>query len=154
YALSNKPANVPWAILDQNRTPASRQLIHDIEATGYFLSPRMVASYDDGRALLSEGTVLAFVVIPQTFRRDIERGQPQVQLLVDGSDPLSAARVGGYIGQVAAVFAVDSAAPPGHRADAPLHPVGLLDVRQRFWFNPTLRDRDFFLAGLAGMLLT
>ena len=29
-----------------------------------------------------------------------------------------------------------------------------IDVRQRFWFNPTLRDRKFFLAALAGMLLT
>jgi ABC-2 type transport system permease protein len=27
-------------------------------------------------------------------------------------------------------------------------------MRQRFEFNPTLRDRDFFLAALAGMLLT
>ena len=29
-----------------------------------------------------------------------------------------------------------------------------IDVRQRFWFNATLADRDFFLAILAGMLLT
>jgi ABC-2 type transport system permease protein len=29
-----------------------------------------------------------------------------------------------------------------------------IDVRQHFWFNPTLRDRDFFLSALAGMLLT
>ena len=27
-------------------------------------------------------------------------------------------------------------------------------MRQRFWFNPTLADRNFFLAALAGMLLT
>ena len=33
------------------------------------------------------------MVIPKNFRRDIERGRPRVQLLVDGSDPLSAARV-------------------------------------------------------------
>ena len=30
----------------------------------------------------------------------------------------------------------------------------MLDVRGRFWFNATLRDRNFFLATLAGMLLT
>jgi len=29
-----------------------------------------------------------------------------------------------------------------------------VDLRQRFWFNPTLLDRNFFLAALAGMLLT
>ena len=35
-----------------------------------------------------------------------------------------------------------------HRARGPI------DLRQRFWFNPTLADRNFFLAALAGMLLT
>jgi ABC-2 type transport system permease protein len=31
---------------------------------------------------------------------------------------------------------------------------GPLDLRGRFWFNPTLEDREFFLATLGGMLLT
>jgi drug efflux transport system permease protein len=154
YALSNKPANVPWAVLDQNRTTASRQLVQDIQATGYFLTPRMVAGYDEGHSLLRDGKVLAFVVVPQTFRRDMERGRPQVQVLVDGSDPLSAARVGGYIGQVAAGFEAAPQPAAAHGADGQLQAIGLIDVRQRFWFNPTLRDRDFFLAALAGMLLT
>src|SRR5437763_5721603 len=55
YALSNKPANVPWAVLDENRTTVSRQIIQDIAATGYFLAPRMVAGYDEGRGLLRDG---------------------------------------------------------------------------------------------------
>ncbi len=29
-----------------------------------------------------------------------------------------------------------------------------MDLRERFWFNATLADRNFFLAALAGMLLT
>src|SRR5207247_2199211 len=41
-----------------------------------------------------------------------------------------------------------------HTPNQPIRPLGLIDVRQRFWFNPTLRDREFFLAALAGMLLT
>src|SRR5690348_9618961 len=41
--LSNKPANVPWAILDRSATPASRRLIEDVQATGYFLPPRSIA---------------------------------------------------------------------------------------------------------------
>jgi ABC-2 type transport system permease protein len=157
FALSNRPADVRWAVLDQSHTMLSRRVLREIETSGYFAAPRFVWSHEEGERLLNRGDALAFVVIPQEFRRDVERGQPQVQVLVDGSDPLQAARVSGYIGQIAA--AVDlhrNAGSPflSPRASGPVHSAGLVDVRQRFWFNPTLVDRTFFLAALAGMLLT
>ena len=150
-ALSNEPANVPWAVLDQSRTEVSRRLISDIQATGYFLAPRAVASQAEGEDLLVRGSALAFLVIPRDFRRDALRGGPEVQLLLDGADPLNAARVGGIIRSSAARF------DPNTRGSARAQPApqaGALDLRGRFWFNSTLRDRDFFLAALAGMLLT
>ena len=152
-AVSNKPENVPWAVLDRNVTSASRRLVEEVEATGHFLAPQRIASYDEGRALLRRGSALAVLVIPHDFARDRERGGASVQVLLDGADPLSAARVGGYITQVAAAFQRDdrgsSRPPPGA---AP--PSGPIALRQRFWFNATLRDRDFFLSALAAMLLT
>jgi ABC-2 type transport system permease protein len=154
-ALSNKPANVPWLVLDRSQTTASRQLVEEIQATGYFLPPGAVASYDEGLAQLQAGAALALLVIPSSYRRDMEHAGARVQLLLDGSDPLSSARIGSYIGQVAAAVNVRKAPPRHGGVPAPLQPPrGLVDVRQRFWFNPTLRDRDFFLAALGGMLLT
>ncbi|HJQ84586.1 MAG TPA: ABC transporter permease [Candidatus Binatia bacterium] len=150
--LSNKPANVPWAVLDRSQSAMSRRLVAEVQATHYFLPPRPIASYGEARDLLRRGRVLAVLVVPRAFRRDVERARPRVQLLVDGSDPLSAARIAGYVGEVAAAFAPalrpPRAAVGGPRTRTPI------DVRQRFWFNPTLRDRTFFLAALAGMLLT
>jgi ABC-2 type transport system permease protein len=145
-ALSNKPANVPWAVLDRSGDPAARRFVQEVQATGYFLPPRPVAGYREGRTLLRRGRVLVLLVVPETFRRDLERGRARVQLLLDGSDPLSAARVGGYVTQVAAAFDLEGR-PRAARA-------GPIDVRQRFWFNPTLDDHTFFLSALAGMLLT
>ena len=151
FALSNKPANVPWGVLDLSRSEPSRRLVADVQATGYFLPPRGVASYEEARALLRHADVLAVVVIADDFQRDVARARPKVQLLLDGSDPLSAARVGGYIGQVAAAFRTADAVPLRLSAPASSGPIA---VRQRFWFNPTLNDRLFFLSALAGMLLT
>jgi ABC-2 type transport system permease protein len=148
--LSNKPANVPWAVLDRSGTTVSRRLVQEVQATGYFLPPRSVTGYDEGRALLQRGAALAFLVVPKDFRRDAERGHPRVQLLLDGSDPLSAARIGGYVAEVAAAFGAVSGRGRGVSVRLP----GPIDLRQRFWFNPTLADRTFFLSALAGMLLT
>ena len=153
-ALSNEPANVKWLVLDRSHSAVSRRFVQEVQTTGYFKPPQSVWSYDEGRRLLKDGEALAFLVIPKGFRRDIERGRPRVQLLVDGSDPLSAARVAAYIGQVAAAFATRSIAVASRMTgNAPRSAVPI-DLRQRFWFNPTLLDREFFLAALAGMLLT
>ncbi len=150
--LSNKPANVPWAVIDRSADPAARRLVAEVQATGYFLPPRPIAGYDQARDLLRAGKALAVLVIPQDFARDVERGRPRVQLLLDGSDPLSAARIGAYVGEVAAIFAPRPSPVPSRPA-TPRRP-GPIDVRQRFWFNPTLNDRVFFLSAFAGMLLT
>src|SRR4030095_3472572 len=101
-ALSNKPANVPWAVLDRSDDPSSRRLIADIQATGYFLPPAPITSYEHARHLLRRGKTLAVLVVPDDFLREVERGRAQVQLLLDGSDPLSAARIRAYISSVAA----------------------------------------------------
>jgi ABC-2 type transport system permease protein len=152
-AVSNKPQNVPWAVLDRSAGTESRRFVEEIEATGYFLVPRPIASYEEGRALLQSGDALAVVVIPHDFARDRERGGASVQLLLDGADPLSSARVGGYVAQVGAAFHADDA-PTASRPSGPVLQWGAIALRQRFWFNPTLRDRDFFLSALAAMLLT
>jgi ABC-type multidrug transport system permease subunit len=149
FALSFKPAHVPWAVLDRSQTGASRRFVEAIQSTGYFQTPRPVTSYAEGRRLLKRGAMVAVVVIPAEFRRDFEReGRPRVQMLLDGTDPVTAARIGGVISAVGASFAIG--------ADGAVHAAAQPrpQLRQRFFFNPTLRDREFFLAVLAGILLT
>ena len=155
-ALSNEPANVPWAVLDQSHSAISRRLVEEIGATGYFLSPESVTSYQDGRDLLERGRAVVLVVIPNDFQRDAFRSRPQIQVLLDGAEPLTAACIGGIVGQVARNFDPDVRGSAAHRADRAAVASGgaALATRPRFWFNPTLRDRNFFLAALAGMLLT
>jgi len=147
-ALSNEPANVPWAVLDRDESPLSRRFVQDVQATGYFLPWQRVASYDEGYAKLATGEVLAFVVVPDDFARDAYRARPELQVLLDGADPLSAARIGAYLAQIGQRFETVRAAPiragPGE---------GLV-VRQEFRFNRALDDSRFFLAAIAGMLLT
>jgi ABC-2 type transport system permease protein len=146
FAIRMTPANVPWVVLDRDGTALARRFVEDVHATGYLLPPEFVSSYAEGRARLARGAAVAFVVIPADFRREAEVGRPEVQLLLDGTDPISAARVGAFVAQVGAGFRLDADA----RRTAP----GALELRQRFRFNATLSDRRFYLAVLAGMLLT
>jgi ABC-2 type transport system permease protein len=152
-AVSFTPRNVPWVVFDRSATAESRRLVQEVAASGYFLPVEAVASYDAGVARLQRGKAVAFLVIDRDFARRLEHGRGEVQVLLDGADPLTAARIGGVLTQIAAAYD-----PHGSgsrvRPDAQLARAGPIDVRQRFWFNATLDDSEFFLSALAAMLLT
>jgi ABC-2 type transport system permease protein len=152
-AVSFTPQNVPWVVLDRSASTDSRRFVQEIAASGYFLPPEPVSSYDAGKERLQKGRAVAFLVVDRDFARDVERGRPTVQLLLDGADPLTAARVGGIVTEIAAAYDPRAAAARS-RPDAQLARAGPIDLRQRFWFNPTLDDSSFFLSALAAMLLT
>lgn len=156
FALSFRPARVSWAILDRNGTAASRGIVAAIRTSGYFVDPRTVTGYAEARAMLRRGDVLAVLVVPRDLDREIARGRPSVQLLLDGTDPLTAARVSGYVSQIVAAWRPRES--PEDRERAAAAPSGAaggpVDLRQRFRFNPTLRDLDFYMSAMAGFLLT
>jgi ABC-2 type transport system permease protein len=145
WAISNTPRNVDWLVLDRSQTPEARRFVRDVQATGYFLPPEPTTSYDDAFVRMRRGEVLATLVIPEDFARDTGHAAPTVQLLLDGSDPLAAARVGAAIGQVAGTFGANGQREPRG---------GPIAVRQEFRFNPTLDDNRFYLSVLGVILLT
>ena len=152
-AVSFTPSNVPWVVLDRSDTVGSRRLVQEIQASGYFLPVERITSYEDGTTRLKKGHAVAMVVIDRDFERATERGHPEIQVLLDGADPLSAARIGGVLTEIAAAYDPRGASQRP-RPDEQLATAGPIDVRQRFWFNPTLDDSSFFLSALAAMLLT
>lgn len=158
YALSFRPTNVPWAVVDRSGTTASRALVAEIQASGYFEPPLRVDGYGEARRLLRKGDVTAVLVVPSDLRRRMERGRPEVQLLLDGTDPMTAARVSGYVTQIASHVGFRD--DPGLRGRGETSPASRrgpdagVDLRQRFRFNPTLRDLEFYLAAMVGYLLT
>jgi ABC-2 type transport system permease protein len=148
WAISNTPRNVPWLVLDRSDTAVSRRFVSDIQATGYFLPAARTPSYDDALQRMRRGQALALLVVPKDFAREAARGDARAQLLLDGSDPLTAARVGAAIGQVGSRFQTDARAISVAPRDGPI------TLRQRFRFNPTLDDSTFYLSVLSVILLT
>jgi len=158
FGLRFAPRDVPWAVLDRSDTAASRQLVADIQTSGYFQPALRLHGYAEANDLLKRGRIVAALVIPDDFRREIARGRPTVQVLLDGTDPLTAARVGGYVAQIAARFQ-DAAAPDDRsRAGKPASSgpgrAPPIELREDFRYNATLRDLNFYLSALAGFLLT
>jgi len=92
------------------------------------------------------------------FGKEVNRGQTTgVQVLVDGTNSNTASLVGTYASQIVGHFAGEALQEQQHKrlvamtlasgGPAELR-VPTLDVRQRVWFNPDLRSRNYFVPGV------
>ena len=66
YAISYDVKNIKMAVLDQNRTQASRSLSDAFESSGYFDVTERMTSYDQVERILGSGAALVALVIPRT----------------------------------------------------------------------------------------
>jgi len=148
YAIQTDVRHLPTVVLDQSRTPESREIVAAFENTGNF---RIVAWVDDRPALdrrIARGDAQAGIVVPHQFPRDLARGRTAtVQIIVDASDPLSSQSALAAAAGVAQARNLEILSAAAHRAVP-------LDARVRPRYNPGLRSPNYIVPGLVGVLLT
>ncbi len=105
YGLSLDVENNPFAGLDYDRTPLSRDYLHGFIASRQFSFKGHLESERDAYRLLATGTVRAVIVIPEHFQERLLAGRPAaVQTLIDGTFPFRAQTTRGYVVGVNAAF--------------------------------------------------
>jgi ABC-2 type transport system permease protein len=147
--------NIRWVVEDRDSTELSRRLVGDVMATGRFEHPGWVIGEQARLEAFKRHYAAVVLVIPEGFKRRVMRGEPAyVQLLLNGADPLVALRAGSYVAQV--VARLRPSGPPAVSTPDVAKVLGgaYIDVRKRFWFNPDLSDRFYFLSALPSILLT
>ena len=149
FAIQTDVRHIPTVVLDESRTPASRDIIQAFENTGSF---RIVAPVDDRRALdaaIARGDAQAGIVVPEDYPRDLARGTTAtVQVIVDASDPLSSTAALAAAAGVAQVRSLAILSAAAGRAQLPL------EARVRPRYNPGLRSPNYIVPGLVGVILT
>jgi len=149
FAIQTDVRHIPTVVVDESRTPTSRELIAAFENTGNF---RIVAHVDGRDALdawIARGDAQAGLVVPHDFPRDLARGTTAtVQVIVDASDPLSSQAA---LAAAAGVAQVRNLAILSSRAQSASLP---LEVRIRPRYNPGLRSPNYIVPGLVGVILT
>lgn len=153
YALSLDVDDIPTLIVDQDRTPASRDLRARFEGTPFFSIRGVETSATLVNRKIDTGEILMTVVIPYGFARDLAHGaRPSVQLLVDGSDSNTASISINYAQAIISLWSLQRA---GERVNqlTGLHPVAPVDAQVRVWYNSDLRSRNFLIPGLIAVVL-
>ncbi|HUF38965.1 MAG TPA: ABC transporter permease [Anaerolineales bacterium] len=154
YAATNDIRDVPMAVFDQDRSPASRRLLDAYRSADYFEVAFDVNSGDELRVLIDRGDARVGMIIPPDYgKRVAGNGSAAVAFVLDGSDPtagataLSAAQLIGR--QESAEIQLARLTGSGIVAAA-AEPV---EVRTQVWYNPDLVSAYFMVPGVIGMIL-
>jgi ABC-2 type transport system permease protein len=146
YALSLDVDHLPVLIVDQDQTPASRDLRARFEGTPYFDVKGVETSLARVNREIDSSAVMMAVVIPAGFHRDLSRGaRPSVQLLVDGSDSNTASIALNYAQALITVWSLERMAP--RKLTMPV------EAQVRVWYNDDLKSRNFLIPGLIAVVL-
>jgi len=149
YAISTTVSNIDAAIYDADRSPASRDLIRAIDASGYFRIHHYPSSLRQVDRLVDRGQATAVVVIPPDFSEKLRRGTTvPVQVILDGSDANAAGTALGYL---QAIFRRYSQRIIIQRLGR-LPEMGVTaDIR--VWYNPTLESRNYMIPGIIAIIM-
>lgn len=145
YALNFDLRDIRLAVLDNDRSAASRELISAFVNSGYFDLVADVTDTDEIDALIDRSEVRVALVVPAGFGNDVRTGRrTSVQVIVDGDNANSATTVVGYalglVRSASAQWEVEA------RAGSRRGP--LLTLEPRVWYNPELRSTLFLVPGL------
>jgi ABC-2 type transport system permease protein len=146
YAATYDLNHVTYAVLDQDHTEASRQLLAGLDGSGVFERVADLRRASDVASLIDTRRALLVVQIDQDFERHLLSGQSaDVQLIADGRNSNTAGTALGYVSGVVDEF--NSAWNRDHGLPAPS-----VQIVTRAWYNPNLETRWFMIPGMIGTL--
>lgn len=146
YAATYDLKDVPYAVYNEDRGFAARDLLARFEESPSFSKAATIAHDQEIAPLVDRGAVLMVVRVDRDFTSDLVRGMPaSVQIIVDGRNSNTATIALGYARTIIHGFNDDWAAARGLPG-----PPARLHVRA--WFNPNLESRWFIVPAIAGLL--
>jgi len=146
YAATYDLNDVPYAVLNQDRSAASAALLARLDGSGVFHRVATLGGVADIQTFINQRRALLVIQIPQDFERRLLAGQPaDVQVIADGRNSNTAGTAMGYVGAIVEAFNADWRQTHGQR--------GLpIRVATRAWYNPNLETRWNMIPGLIGTL--
>jgi ABC-2 type transport system permease protein len=159
FALSAAVSNVPLAIVDDSRTPESRELIATLTESKSFRLAGYYSSVDQLGDAVSQGKADAGMVVPYDYARDLRRDrQTTIQFLLNATNANTATISRGYAESMIQRFNQGLRSQGIHVRIQPvdgsnLARNGQVQLEPAFLYNPGLVDSWFIVTGVLGLLL-
>lgn len=153
YAIGFDVRNVPTVVFDQDNSSRSRSFVAAATNSGFFTFAGRVGSYEAVDDSFDRGESRVAIVIAPGFGSDIASNRKgAVTVLVDGSEPNSAALGRTYATALASTFNADILSTWAAERGMTMS-IGTLEPRVRAWYNPERSSADFLVPGLMVVII-
>jgi ABC-2 type transport system permease protein len=159
FALNPTVADLRLGVVDDSKTPESRELIAQMTESKSFQARGAYLSLNELSRDLADGTLDAGLVIPYDYARDLQRGRPvTVQVLLNAMNSNTATIAQGYTEGVIASYNQGIASKGIHAqfqqiAASNVNHRGMVVLRPAYLYNPGLEPTWFIVSGILGVLL-
>ena len=145
--ISYDTDQLDFAVLDQDQSRYSRELVREFEGSAYFRRAADLSRREDIAAELTATRVELVIEIPPHFGRDLlAQRRPQVAFYIDGAMPQQGENIAGYAQGIAAGYALSMYRTYG------IQPAGA-DLDMRFIYNPTFKSINALAPGFLMLAL-
>lgn len=153
FAMTTDVTNIRMAVVDMDHTPASRELISDFVAGGYFQIVATLPSDKGIASVLDNSRARVVLDIPAKFEQDIlSQKTAHVQLISDGTDSNSTAIALGYANTIVNNFSNRQRMLRLEREGVTTSPIQI-DTMTRAWFNPNQESKYYYVPALIATML-
>jgi ABC-2 type transport system permease protein len=152
FAINSDPRHLPAALLLADDGPQARTVVNALKNSSYFDFVKQVHTEQEGRDLLARGQVQFVMNVPQSFSRDLLRGdKPSLLIEADATDPAATVGALGSLGSVlnnALRNDLKGTLDYLNGTDGPI------DLRVHAMYNPESITQYNIVPGLMGVILT
>ncbi|QIR74986.1 ABC transporter permease [Sulfurospirillum diekertiae] len=141
FAATLEVKHIDLAIFDQDGTHTSQELIQAFKGSPYVQTLLRVHHQDEISELINTQKVLAVLVIPSGFGKELLSAKANVQLLLDGRRSNTAQITEGYLSSIVQTFFLSK--QPTSSA---------VSIQTRFFFNPNLSNFWWIVPNLFGTI--
>jgi ABC-2 type transport system permease protein len=159
FALNATVTNLRLGVVDDSRTPESRELVATMTESRAFRGAGTYFNVNDMGKKIADGDLDAGLVIPYDFARDLQRGRPAtVQVLLNAMNSNTATIGQGFAQGVIASYNQTLAGEGIHArfqeiAAPNVSRLGTVLIHPAYLYNPGLEPTWFIVTGILGVLL-
>ncbi|MCL6481842.1 MAG: ABC transporter permease, partial [Firmicutes bacterium] len=154
YAATFEIRNVRMAVLDQDHSQESRELVARFADSRYFTLRRYLESPREVASVIERGEATLVLHLPAGFAQKLNKGEAApVQVILDSTDSNAALVSLSYLSQIATDFSRQIQTERLQRHHPALAAqVPQVVIERRPWFNTDLQSRWFFVPGVIGSI--